>query len=914
MLGSRGVLFCTRRCEEGSVRLSATRILFLGAALVAKAAFAAEPVPTGKLPDTAIPLSYALNLRIDPHAERFDGRVRIHVRLATAADHLWLHARELHVTRATVVEHDGRKHAATLTVRDPSGVAELAFGATLPAQELDLEFDYTAPFSHKLQGLYKVAVGADPYIVTQMEAISARYAFPGFDEPRFKTPFDVTLTVPKNEVAVANMRPRPKQPPAGAKWKTIAFERTPPLPTYLVAVAVGPWDVVDGPPLAANAVRKQALPLRGIGPRGTGPQLKWILEQTPAIVKFFEEYTQQPYPFDKLDLLGAPDFSAGAMENAGLIVFRDALLRLDATSPAGTARSSFDVTAHEIAHQWFGDLVTVPWWNDIWLNEAFASWAQGKASIALKPEFLDDLGRLEGTFGAMANDSLLSARRVRQPVEGQGDIENAFDGITYRKGAAVLRMFEEWIGEDRYRQAMRVYLAAHAFGSGSSDDLIAAIAQASGKGETLARAMRSFLDQPGIPLLHTALSCKAGKATLAVSQSRYLPYGVLSNDHLQWQVPMCVRVGHGDASERQCFLIDKPEQDVALAGACPDWYLPNADAAGYYRYTMAGADFAALGRQVAKLEPEEQMIFADAIKSAFARGDIGPALVLDAMPQLARSTLPQIAFALSGNLAWMREHLATEATRPALDAYAAQLYAPRLADLGWVHRAGESDADSRLRQRIVALLAIEMRDPATRRELNAMGRRALGLDGESGVDLTRIDPDLRGFALKVAVQDSGAPAFDAVLEQLAATHATQERYELVSALGATRDPQLAQRARDYGLTPSVAVGELSRLYGAQVEEPENRDAFWTWYQAHFDSLRARFPDASQKALPRWPAIGRCARNDAEELRQWLAPRIETVIGGKRALAQSIETVSQCAALREHVGEQSLAKWAEAHAR
>ena len=885
-------------------------LVLMAAALPPPHALAESP-PTGKLPDSVVPLSYALKLQIDPHETRFSGEVGIHVRLTKPADHLWLHARGLDVASAVLTDAGGTRHKVEVTVRDPSGVAEVAFGTTLPAQEADLTIAYSAPFNTKLQGLYKVSIGDDAYITSQMEAISARYAFPGFDEPRFKTPFDITLTVPKGQVAISNTRPQKEDVSGDAKWKTITYARTRPLPTYLVAIAVGPWDVVDGPALAPNAVRKQALPLRGIGPRGTGPQLKWILEQTPAIVKFFEEYTNQPYPFDKLDLLGAPDFSAGAMENAGLIVFRDVLLRIDATSPAGATRSSFDVNAHEIAHQWFGDLVTVPWWNDIWLNEAFATWFQGKATVALQPGFLGDLGRIEGTLGAMNNDSLLSARKIRQPVANQGDIENAFDGITYQKGAAVLRMFEEWIGEDTYRRAMRDYLAGHAFGSGSSDDLIAAIAKASGKGEVLADAMRSFLDQPGIPLLQTELACRNGKASLTVSQSRYLPFGVLSSDNLHWQVPLCARFGHGNRSEKECFLVDQPKQTFAVAGGCADWYMPNADAAGYYRFSLGEKELADLGRRAGSLVPAEQMVFADAVKSAFARGDIGPGPVLDAMPALATSDSPQVAFALIGEFTWIHEHLATDATRAALDAYAAKIYGPRLAALGYHHKPGEADATSRLRQRLASVLAFDVHDPLVRKELNAQGRAALGLDDRGKIDLTRADPDLRGFALKVAVQDSGAPAYHAVLAALEANHETQQRYELISALGSTRDPKLGEEARNFGLTSSVAVGELARLYFAQVGEKENRAAFWSWYQNHFEALLARMPDAYQRTLPRLPAVGRCDKADADSLQQWLAPRIRQIIGGERALAQSLEGVSQCDALREHVGEKSLATWVEA---
>jgi alanyl aminopeptidase len=472
-------------------------------------------------------------------------------------------------------------------------------------------------------------------------------------------------------------------------------------------------------------------------------------------------------------------------------------------------------------------------------------------------------------------------------------------------------MFEEWIGEEKYRQAMRDYLAGHAFGSGSSDDLIAAIAKASGKGEVLASAMRSFLDQPGIPLMHTELTCRGGKSSLSISQSRYLPFGVLSNDNLHWQVPLCVRFGHGEKSETQCFLDDQPKQTFAVAGGCADWYMPNADAAGYYRFSLGEKDLADLSRRAGSLVPAEQLIFADAVKSAFARGEIGPGPVLDAMPALAASDSPQVAFALIGEFIWIREHLATDATRPPLDAYAEKIYRPRLVALGYHHQPGEADAVSRLRQRLASVLAFDVHDSVVRKELDAQGRAALGLDDSGKLDLARADPDLRGFALKVAVQDSGAPAYHAVLEALKANHETQQRYELISALGSTRDPKLAEEARNFGLTSSVAVGEMARLFFAQVGEKENRAAFWSWYQSHFDALLARMPDAYQRTLPRLPAVGRCDKADSDSLQQWLAPRIKQIIGGERALAQSVESVAQCSALREHVGEKSLATWAEA---
>jgi len=884
----------------------------LASALLAQVA-AADAPPDGKLPADATPLAYALALKIDPRADRFSGQVRIRVKLTKALDHLWLHASELDIGKVEVTDALGKVHQAALTPRAAAGVAEVSFDGALPAQVIELTIDYSAAFNAKLQGLYKVKIGDDAYAVTQLEPISARYAFPSFDEPRFKTPFDVTLTVPKDQVAVANTQPVQEKDSDDGKWKTLVFATTKPLPTYLIAVAVGPWDVVDGPTIAANSVRKVPVPLRGIGPRGTGPQFKWILDQTPATVKYYEDYTQQPYPFGKLDLLGAPDFSAGAMENAGLIVYRDAYLRIDANSSASSHRASFDVNAHEIAHQWFGDLVTAPWWDDIWLNEAFATWAQEKATVALQPDFGGELARLESTLSAMGSDSLLSARRIRQPIRISGDIQTAFDSITYLKGASVLRMFEQWLGDDRYRAAMREYLAKHAYGSGSSDDLIASFAKSSGKGETLKLAMRSFLDQPGLPLVHTQLSCTNNKASLRLSQSRYLPYGSIDNAHLQWKLPVCVRFERAGKSARQCFVLDQPRRDFAVEGGCADWYLPNADAAGYYRFAMADPDFSALRTQLAALTPVERVSYADAISSAFIQGKLSPEALLDAVPTFAGSDIPQVATALLPQFAWIREYLASDATRPALDAFASALFGSRTLALGMRRLPTDTDMSTQLRVRLVEFLAFTAHDRAVRQSLNELGRSALGLDAGGSVDLMRVDPDLRGEALKVAVQDSGEPAFKAVLGELAVNHQTRQRYELLAALGATHDPLLGEQARNYALTPAVPVGEFRFLYQSQVAEPENRAAFWQWLQANFDSLAARLPDQVQSSLIRLAAAGACSKSQSEQLRLWFTPRLNNLIGGERILSQSLEAIDQCTALREHFGEQSLTLWARAHA-
>ena len=885
------------------------------AAFAMSAASAAEPaVPTGKLPADAVPLGYALHVTADPREDGFRGESRIRVRLDKATDRVWLHAQKIDIQRLRATDAKGKPIDARAIAHEDSGVLEVRFARRVPAQRIELDFDYAAPFNRELQGFYKVKVGDDAYAITQMEPVSARYAFPGFDEPRFKVPFDITLTVPVQDVAVANTRQTGETKSTDGQWKTLTFATTKPLPTYLVAFAVGPWDVVDAKPIPANAVRKTPLPLRGFGPRGSKDKLAWALESAAAIVPFFENYTAQPYPFDKLDLLGAPDFSAGAMENAGLIVYRDAYLLTDAHSAAEHYRSVFNINAHEIAHQWYGDLVTVPWWNDIWLNEAYATWGQAKAAVALHPEYQDDLASLEGRLRAMAGDSLISTRKIRQPIDSRGDIETAFDGITYQKGAAVLAMFERWIGEDKFRDGMRAYLADHAFGSGSSDDLIATLAAHSGKGEAFAKAMRSFLDQPGVPLVHASLDCKNGKAALDLAQTRYLPFGVLAKDAQQWSAPVCVRFGRGGKEDAQCFLLEQPQQRFALDGACPDWFMPNADARGYYRFDLDAADFARLGQASVQLSPPEQVVYADSLVSAFNRGTLTPVALLEAMPALARSDVPQVATALFGRYEWIRDYAVGTAQRPVLDAWVATLYAPRMQALGWTRKDGESGATTALRSRIADFLALRLRDGDARKALAAQGRAALGLDGSGKADLSKADPDLLVDALKVAVQDGGAQAFDAAQKAFEANRDTTQRYALIGALGATRDAALAARVRDYGLSGAVQIGEMSRLYDAQMAEPENRAATWQWMTEHFDAFRARLSPFSQSKMPATFADGRCSDADADTLSGFFAPRVKNLIGGERGLAQTLEQVRQCGALRGHVDAKPLDEWVATHAK
>ena len=501
-----------------------------------------DPLPASapaRLPDTVTPTRYTLSLGISPSLERFTGVADIAVRLRETSDRIWIHGRGLQVSEVTVTPDQGEAVSAAYHVIDgEEGVALLVLERAVPAGAATIHIAYTAAYDASLEGLYRVAVGEDHYAFTQFEALAARKAFPCFDEPRWKTPYDVTLTVPQTMRAFANTRETESTDlPDGSR--RVHFAVSAALPTYLVAWAVGPFDVVEGT-IPPSAVRDRPLPFRGLAARGRGAELAYAMEHTPRIVAALETFFGTPYPFDKLDIVAVPDFAAGAMENAGLVTFRDVLLLLAQDAPVSQRRGFAFVMAHELAHQWFGNLVTMAWWDDLWLNEAFATWMETHTIEGVFPELRPEIAELSTYVDAFDADSLASARRIRNPIQTSHDIQNAFDSITYSKGASVLAMFEHYVGPDVFQRAVRRYLAEHAGGSATGADFIGALAAESGRPEVGA-ALSTFLDQPGVPFVSATPVCEGGEARLELTQSRYLPLGSTADASLRWQVPVCAR-------------------------------------------------------------------------------------------------------------------------------------------------------------------------------------------------------------------------------------------------------------------------------------------------------------------------------------------------------------------------------------
>lgn len=678
---------------------------------------AARQRPRGRLPDAVEPLAYDLELRIDPSRPRFAGTARIDVRLQSSQEVIWLHGRDLNVSSVTVTVSDARQRAEYEQVTD-SGLAKVRLAEPIGPGEATLAFRYDAPFNERLTGLYKVTEAEQAYAFTQFQPISARRCFPSFDEPRFKVPFELAVQAPSgHEVITATPELSRQNVAAGVLHR---FAPTPPLPTYLIAFAVGPFDVVEAKPIGSTALRERAIPLRGIAAAGKGDALAYALKHTPAILTRLERYFDAPMPFKKLDLLAVPDFAAGAMENVGAVTFRESLLLLNAETASASQKRWFAyVTAHELAHMWFGNLVTMPWWNDIWLNEAFATWMNYKAVDDLWPDYHADIQRLQAVHRAMEQDSLEAARRIREPVKNTHDIFNAFDGITYSKGAGVLAMFERYLGPEVFRDGVRAHMDTYAFANADVTDLLASLSQAAG--QDIKTPFETFLTQPGVPHLKVQPACAEGQLTLSLAQQRYLPVGSQADAQRTWQLPVCVRYGKGEQTQSACTLMREADQRWSIpVSKCPEWLLPNAHGAGYYRWSLPETHYVELGQQAA-LTSSERLALADAVRAAFAAGSLSAEAAYRALEPLAVSDVRAVAAAPVALLRFTHEHLAEPGWRDGVAEYGAELYQSRYERLS-ASSASVDGEEKVLFGDLSALLGLDLEVSAVRTDLAAKGR------------------------------------------------------------------------------------------------------------------------------------------------------------------------------------------------
>jgi alanyl aminopeptidase len=843
------------------------------------------PAPSLRLPRNFVPTGYAATLAVDPASAGFEGAIAITGEVAERSSVIWLHGRQLAIQHAAAVR--GGAEVRLTATRHGEDLLELRAATPLDAGPWTLAIDYTGSYDLlSTAGAFKQIVRGAPYIYTQFQPMYARRVFPCLDEPDRKVPWQLTLDVPADQVAVSNT-PIAREQPLGGGKKRVVFARTRPLPSYLVAFGVGPFDVVDAGKTASGT------PVRIVAMQGRAADTAYAAKTTAKLLDLLEEFFGSPYPYEKLDMLAFPVTTGfGAMENAGLITCQESTILIDPERGGRRAEHGWIVNAaHELAHQWFGDLVTTAWWDDIWLNEGFATWVQRKISGRFEPSWHEELGELSVRRYALDQDGLTSARQVRQPIVTTDDIVNAFDYITYSKGASVLDMLEGYLGHHVFMRGVRDYLAQHAYGNATSPQFTRAISDAAGK--DVSAAFTTFLEQPGAPEITATAVCERGRPPrIELGQRRYVPPGAATPPATRpWIVPVCVTYDRAGRRGEACTMLDAAAGSLELdAPSCPRWVMPNLRGRGYYRIAYTGAQLTAL-RDLAwpQLEPSERgAMFADLADAAML-GKLPLALAMSFVPrQLAAGDRFSIGAAL--RVSQRVRRFVPDELRPAYEGWLRRTFGAAAHQAGLSPRDGDSLDVESMRNDLVGAVADAGRDPA----LNA---EAVKLSGR----WRDLPQSVRGMVLRIAAHASPA-VFDRLYQEVFTETDLQRRGELLEALATSRDVKQQTAALGLMLDDRVDIRE-TRFLVFSVNAEINRKAAQQFVRDHKDELLRRLPaddSAGNQAFLARVFGASCEAAQRDEIADYVTRAFAGMPGGPRTVKQAIEEMDQCIAGRKLV--------------
>jgi puromycin-sensitive aminopeptidase len=781
----------------------------------------ADPSARHRLPYTVEPRRYALRLTPDLDKATFTGEVHIEVQIHEAVREIVLHAAELTVDSAHLEPGGGDRLTLAARTDEESERLVLTPEAALSPGPAVISLEFTGILNDKLHGFYRSAFTDDDGVArtiatTQFEATDARRAFPCFDEPDRKAVFSVTLDVPEGLAAYSN-GPEVDDAPLPQGGRRIRFGDTIPMSTYLVAFVVGPL-------VATEPVDVRGTPVRIVHVPGKGDLTAFALEAAGHSLEFFSDYFGIDYPAEKLDLLAIPDFAFGAMENLGCVTFREAVLLVD---PVRASRVELervaDVISHEIAHMWFGDLVTMRWWNGIWLNEAFATLMELLCVDHFRPQWQRWVSFGVERDAAMATDGLHSTRPVEYPVGPPEEAQGMFDVLTYQKGAGVLRMLERYLGAERFRDGVRRYLDAHRLGNTETADLWDAIEEASG--EPVRDIMDSWILQGGFPLVSVDST-----GVLTQEPFRYTPDAGPSAIGSTWTVPVIARtIGGPDA---RVLLGAAPATIDGASDATGQAIVVNAGGSGYYRVRYSPEHHLRLAGRLDELDLLERFnLLGDSWAVVVAQlSEPGDFLLL--AEALGDEDDPDIWAQVTAALSLL-DRTADDDARPLVASYTRALLAPVLARLGWDSRPGEGPRTPTLRAQIIAVLGTVGQDS----EVQAQAHR-LHASFQDGT--TALDPDLASAIIGVVAASGGAEDYEAFLEHYRHPTTPQEEMRYLYALAGFNDPGLAARTFEFALT-EVRSQNAPFVIGMLLANRDNGAATWGRVRDHWDELVARIP-------------------------------------------------------------------------
>ena len=857
-----------------------------------------------RLPNTVRPEKYTIEFRPDLTRFTFQGEESVAIRVLRPVKTIELNASQLEVTQATLRLPSGRMVPATKMEHLPDAQRlRLTFEASIPKGSATLHLVFHGVLNDELAGFYRskytMADGREGYMAaTQFESTDARRAFPCWDEPAAKATFQVSLVAPEGMAAVSNT-PIVEEKDLGNGTRLVHFAETPRMATYLLAFVIGPLETLAGKTRTGTKVGIRALPDRIAHGR-------WGLEESIRVLDYLNEYYGVPYPLAKLDHIALQDFAAGAMENWGAITYRERILLFDpATSSAQTRQNIVDVIAHETAHMWFGDLVTMAWWDDLWLNESFASWMGTKTTGALHPEWRMWTQFLEQDIvRGLALDGLRSSHPIEVPVRDPAEIREIFDDISYAKGASVLRMLEQFLGEASFRRGIRNYLKAHAYGNARTEDLWRALGAASRR--PVGALVGTWTRQTGFPLIDVRVTRKAGDARIALSQSRFLYSHILgpSKESTRWKVP--IRIGRAGQRKPISLLLEKKSESHPLGRSrrplARDWIKVNAGQSGFYRVNYPREEWDRLREAVAagELEAEDRIGLQNDAHALMRAGYLPATTLLDLTSAYREEDDATAWRSITESLHDFETLIADEPYLERFDAYGRDLLRLVGERMGWDPKPGEGHLDALKRSSVLGRLGHHSFRPVLDEAAKRFARYLR--------DPASLHPDVRGVVYALVGQEADEATYETLwdLERKAALQ--EEQVRLLVALTQPRDEGLLRETLRRSLTDAVRSQDaVVVITSVAMSRPSvGRDLAWNFVKENWDELYRRYAE-SGFLIRRLVQIAQAfttpqAAKDVDRFfRARAAPEVN------RAVQQATEKIRVNAAWRKRNGKE-LDRW------
>ena len=822
-----------------------------------------------RLPTDVTPQHYSLVLEPNLKFATFTGKEEIDVTLAQPSTSITLNAVQITFQTVTITA-DGKTQTANVTENKPDEQATFHVANTLPAGAATIHIQYTGILNDQLRGFYLSKTSRRAYAVTQFEPTDARRAFPSFDEPAMKATFSTTLIADKDDTAISNTNIVSDEAGPTADKHTIHFATTPKMSTYLVAFLVGDFQCVSG--------ESDGVPIRACATPDKVQMGTYALHAAEFFLHYYDNYFGIKYPMPKLDMIAIPDFEAGAMENFGAITYRETVFLIDEKTASINARKLVAVdVAHEMAHQWFGDMVTMSWWNNLWLNEGFATWMESKAVAAWHPDWNISQDEALSLDNVLNYDAGKVTRAIRAKADTPAEINEMFDGITYQKGAAVLAMTENYEGKEVFRRGVHAYLEAHMYGNATAQDFWNAQTATSGK--PIDKVMDSFIAEPGVPLL--TFSSPQNGSIMVFQQRFYLNPEMHAAQAQTWTVPVCFK----SSGDPQCELFSSSQHGLPVPSA--EVFYANANSRGYYRAEYAAADTSKiLSVAETDLTPPERIGFAGNEWALMRSGRSSIVNYMILLSQLRNDPNADVIEGLSDALAAIDERIATPVDRKLLAAWVREQFRPAYEQLQNVS-VSDSVAKRQLRATLFAVLGEIGRDPQIIAEAKQLTEKYIANQAD-------VEPELAHPALVVASKNGDSHLF----EQLQALSKTSNNPDVQTSalfsLANFRDPALLRRALDYATSGQVRKQDSALLFVTALRQRDTRPIAWKYIQQNWEKVHAQLTTMMGGYLV--GATGSfCSVEKSQQVQTFFTAH--PVMATQRSLQRATDSIHDCTVLR-----------------